>query len=60
MADRAYSLFLEHSPDVVILDISMPGVSGFECIRRLIARQPNAKIIVFSMHDAAAIADRAI
>jgi two-component system invasion response regulator UvrY len=59
-ADRAYALFLEHSPDVVILDISMPGVSGFECIRRIIERQPDAKIIVFSMHDDAAIADRAI
>lgn len=59
-ADRAYSLFLEHSPDVVILDISMPGVSGFDCIRRIIERRPDAKIICFSMHEDAAIADRAI
>ena len=59
-ADRAYALFLEHDPDIVILDISMPGVSGFDCIRRIIERRPDAKIIVFSMHDDAAIADRAI
>jgi two-component system invasion response regulator UvrY len=59
-ADRAYALFLEHMPDVVVLDISMPGVSGFDCIRRIIERTPAARIVVFSMHEDAAIADRAI
>jgi two-component system, NarL family, invasion response regulator UvrY len=59
-AERAYKLFVEHEPDVVILDLSMPGLSGFDTIRRIIGRQPAARILVFSMHEDAAVAERAI
>jgi two-component system invasion response regulator UvrY len=59
-ADRAYALFIEHEPDVVVLDLSMPGVSGLDAIRRIIARTPSAKILVFSMHEDASLAERAI
>jgi two-component system invasion response regulator UvrY len=59
-ADRAYALFMEHEPDVVVLDLSMPGVSGLDAIRRIIARKPSAKILVFSMHEDASLAERAI
>jgi len=38
-------------PDVVLLDISMPGVSGLEVARRLRLEQPNAKLVVISQHD---------
>jgi two-component system invasion response regulator UvrY len=59
-ADRAYALFMEHEPDVVVLDLSMPGVSGLDTIRRIMARKPSAKILVFSMHEDASLAERAI
>jgi len=59
-AERAYGLFLEHEPDVVVMDLSMPGVSGLEAIRRMTTRQPAAKILVFSMYEDAAFAERAI
>ena len=59
-ADRAYALFMEHEPDVTVLDLSMPGVSGLDAIRRIIARKPSAKILVFSMHEDAMRAERAI
>lgn len=58
--ERAYQLYVEHAPDVVVLDLSMPGVSGFEIIRRITAREPAAKILVFSMHEDASLAARAI
>jgi two-component system, NarL family, invasion response regulator UvrY len=58
--ERAYLLYLEHVPDVVVMDLSMPGVSGFEIIRRIAERQPNARILVFSMHEDASLAVRAI
>jgi two-component system, NarL family, invasion response regulator UvrY len=59
-AERAYALFVEHEPDIVVLDLSMPGASGLETIRRIIVRQPAARILVFSMHEDASLAERAI
>jgi len=58
--DRAYALFLEHEPGVVVIDLTMPGVSGLEVIRRIISREPGARILVFSMHEDASLAERAI
>ena len=36
-------------PDVVVLDIALPGVSGIETLRRLIARRADARVLMFSM-----------
>jgi len=59
-AERAYAVFAELEPDVVVMDLSMPGVSGLDTIRRMVARQPHARILVFSMHEDASLAERAI
>jgi two-component system, NarL family, invasion response regulator UvrY len=59
-AEKAYSLYLDHLPDVVVMDLSMPGVSGLDSIRRILMREPAAKVLVFSMHEDAALAERAI
>lgn len=45
--------------DVVVTDLSMPGAGGLELIRRLLARSPQARVLVFSMHDGAALLRRA-
>jgi len=37
-------------PDLVILDINLPGVGGLELLRRLTAADPDIRILVFSMH----------
>jgi DNA-binding NarL/FixJ family response regulator len=58
--ELAYSLYVKEQPDVMVLDLSMPGMSGFETIRRIIAREPAARILVFSMHEDAALIERAI
>jgi two-component system invasion response regulator UvrY len=50
-AAGAYSAFKQHSPDVVVLDISMPGASGLEAIRNIRLRNSHARILVFSMHS---------
>ncbi len=53
-ADRgetACQLYIQYNPDIVVLDLSMPGIGGFESIRRLINRDPHCKILVFSIHN---------
>ena len=54
-AASAYLTFKQHSPDVVVLDISMPGASGLEAIRNIRSRDSRARILVFSMHTEAVL-----
>ena len=54
-ATSAYGAFKTHTPDVVVMDISMPGASGLEAIRNIRLRSPRARILVFSMHSEAVL-----
>ena len=47
-------------PDVAIIDLNLPGLSGLELVRRILQREPRAKIIIFTMNDDPAVAARAI
>jgi len=40
----------ELSPDVVIMDIGMPGLNGIEATRRIVDKSPGIKVVVLSMH----------
>lgn len=46
----AYRLYKQLKPDVVVLDLSMPGKGGIEVIRHLLQRDEGARILVFTMH----------
>jgi DNA-binding NarL/FixJ family response regulator len=50
----------EHRPDIVLLDLNLPGMGGLEVLRRLLAEDPAARILVFSMHAEALYAARAL
>jgi two-component system invasion response regulator UvrY len=50
----------EVNPDVVVMDISMPGIGGLEAIDRILARDPNARILVLSAHEDAMHARRVL
>ncbi|MCZ7595454.1 MAG: response regulator transcription factor [Hyphomicrobium sp.] len=52
----AYRDYKVHRPDVVVLDLSMPGKGGIEVIRHLRQWDPNARILVFTMHQNGAYA----
>jgi two-component system invasion response regulator UvrY len=58
--EAACQLYLEQQPDVMVLDLSMPGIGGLESIRRICNRDGTAKILVFSVHDETVYVDRAI
>jgi two-component system, NarL family, invasion response regulator UvrY len=43
--------YMEYKPDVVVMDITMPGIGGMEAIERILAKDSNAKILVLSAHE---------
>lgn len=49
--EEAVRMFSELRPDVVVMDISMPGIGGLEAIGRILAREPTVRILVLSGHE---------
>ncbi len=47
---KAVKLTLKHTPDIIIMDISMPGLNGIEAVRQIIKERPQQKILTLSMH----------
>jgi two-component system, NarL family, invasion response regulator UvrY len=58
--EEAVRAFPEIKPDVVVMDISMPGIGGIEAIDRILAREPQARILVLSAHEDAMHARRVL
>ena len=59
-AESGERVFGEQHPDICVLDINLPTVSGFELARRMLGRDASARIIMFSMNDDPVFAARAI
>jgi|TARA_B110000908_G_scaffold68536_1_gene82795 two-component system invasion response regulator UvrY len=49
--EEAIKFYMEHKPDVVVMDITMPGMGGMEAIERILNKEPSAKILVLSAHE---------
>ena len=58
--EKAYQLFGELNPDVMVMDLSMPGMGCLEAIRRILMRDEKAKILVLSMHEDLSFANQAL
>ena len=48
---EAVPLFLKHQPDVVLMDFEMPVTDGISATRQLLARFPEARVVMLSLHD---------
>lgn len=58
--EEAYRIVSELQPDVTVMDINLPGLGGIEVVRRIVARMPEAKVLMFSMHEDTVFSSRAL
>jgi two-component system invasion response regulator UvrY len=58
--EEAYTACLKHQPDVVVMDLSMPGIGGLEAVRKIRHRDKTVRVLVFSMHESETFLTRAL
>jgi two-component system, NarL family, invasion response regulator UvrY len=58
--EEAYRVVCEMQPDVTVMDINLPGIGGIEVVRRIVSRLPEARILMFSMHEDTVFSSRAL
>ncbi|RKZ80611.1 MAG: DNA-binding response regulator [Gammaproteobacteria bacterium] len=58
--EQAVQDYVKYNPDVVVMDISMPGIGGIGAVERIIARDPEAYILILSVHEDSVFTSRAL
>lgn len=58
--EQACAFYPQYKPDVVVMDLSMPGIGGIQAMRRILAKDEGARILVLSVHDDSIFPMRAV
>ena len=58
--EQGYQMLAGLDPDVAVVDISLPGMSGIETVRRMRSRNARVKLLIFSVHESASVVQRAL
>jgi two-component system invasion response regulator UvrY len=58
--EEACQKFMDHCPQVIVMDLNLPGIGGLAALRRIRARDDKARILMFSIHDEAVYVQRAL
>jgi DNA-binding NarL/FixJ family response regulator len=58
--EAACQAFSRCRPDVTVMDLSLPGFGGLEATRRIVYRDSDARVLVFSMHEDTAFVEQAL
>ncbi|MGZ8218431.1 response regulator [Methylomagnum sp.] len=58
--EEACQFYLDYQPDITVIDLNMPGIGGLGALRRILGRDPSAKVLMFSIHDELVYVARAL
>jgi two-component system, NarL family, invasion response regulator UvrY len=58
--EQACEIYHQFQPDVLVMDLSMPGIGGLEALRKILSVAPDAKVVIFTMHENSTFATQAL
>ena len=58
--EEAFNRYMKYRPDVIVMDLTMPGIGGLEASQQILVHDNDAKILIFSVHENEVLLSRAL